>query len=66
MDIGLGNPRCNDSPDVIGRAATIRDDEPDSSYLALGASPEYAPVGTFVNQLGLYRVRHARLRRIGC
>jgi len=31
---------------------TIRDDEPDSSYLALdlalAASPEYDPVGTFV------------------
>jgi hypothetical protein len=31
---------------------TIRDDVPDSSYLALGASPEYAPVGTFVNSWG--------------
>lgn len=34
------------------RAATIRDDEPDSSYLALGASPQYAPVGSFVNSWG--------------
>jgi len=32
--------------------ATIRDDVPDSSYLALAASPEYAPVGTFVNSWG--------------
>jgi hypothetical protein len=32
--------------------ATIRDDQPDSSYLALAASPEYAPVGTFVNSWG--------------
>ena len=32
--------------------ATIRDDVPDSSYLALGASPEYDPVGTFVNSWG--------------
>jgi hypothetical protein len=32
--------------------ATIRDDQPDSSYVALGASPEYAPVGTFVNSWG--------------
>lgn len=31
---------------------TIRDDEPDSSYLALAASPEYASVGTFVNSWG--------------
>jgi hypothetical protein len=31
---------------------TIRDDEPDSSYLALAASPEYAPVGLFVNSWG--------------
>ena len=32
--------------------ATIRDDQPDSSYLALAASPEYAPVGTFVSNWG--------------
>jgi hypothetical protein len=32
--------------------ATIRDDQPDSNYLALAASPEYAPVGTFVNNWG--------------
>jgi MYXO-CTERM domain-containing protein len=32
--------------------ATIRDDQPDSSYLALAASMEYAPVGTFVNSWG--------------
>ena len=31
---------------------TIRDDQPDSSYLALAASMEYAPVGTFVNSWG--------------
>jgi hypothetical protein len=31
---------------------TIRDDVPDSLYLALAASPEYAPVGTFVNSWG--------------
>jgi hypothetical protein len=31
---------------------TIRDDQPDSSYLALAASPEYAPVGTFVSNWG--------------
>jgi hypothetical protein len=31
---------------------TIRDDVPDSSYLALAASPEYDPVGTFVNSWG--------------
>jgi len=31
---------------------TIRDDVPDSSYLTLGASQEYAPVGTFVNSWG--------------
>jgi hypothetical protein len=31
---------------------TIRDDQPDSSYLALAASPEYAAVGTFVSNWG--------------
>ncbi|MGD0744343.1 MAG: trypsin-like serine protease [Verrucomicrobiota bacterium] len=31
---------------------TIRDDQPDTNYLALAASPEYAPVGTFVNSWG--------------
>src|SRR5664279_5041241 len=31
---------------------TIRDDVPDANYLALAASPEYAPVGTFVNSWG--------------
>jgi hypothetical protein len=31
---------------------TIRDDEPDSAYLALAASPDYAAVGTFVNSWG--------------
>jgi hypothetical protein len=31
---------------------TIRDDQPDSSYLALAASMEYAPVGTFVSNWG--------------
>jgi hypothetical protein len=33
-------------------SATIRDDEPDSAYLELGASPDYASVGTFVNSWG--------------
>lgn len=33
-------------------AATIRDDAPDSGYLALGASSDYASVGTFVNSWG--------------
>jgi hypothetical protein len=32
--------------------STIRDDEPDGSYLTLAASPEYDPVGTFVNSWG--------------
>jgi len=31
---------------------TIRDDQPDSSYLALVASPDYASVGSFVNSWG--------------
>lgn len=31
---------------------TIRDDVPDSSYLALAASPQYDCVGTFVNSWG--------------
>jgi hypothetical protein len=31
---------------------TIRDDVPDSSYLTLAASPDYNPVGTFVNSWG--------------
>jgi len=34
------------------RAATIRDDQPDRDYLELAASPEYAPVGIFVNSWG--------------
>ena len=34
------------------QGATIRDDVPDSSYLALAASPDYASVGTFVNSWG--------------
>lgn len=33
-------------------AATIRDDVPDSAYLDLGASSDYASVGTFVNSWG--------------
>jgi len=33
-------------------SATIRDDVPDSSYLALGASSAYAAVGLFVNSWG--------------
>jgi hypothetical protein len=37
---------------VSTRAVTIRDDVSDSSYVALGASPDYAAVGTFVG--GLY------------
>src|ERR1700710_2637645 len=32
--------------------STIRDDQPDSGYVDLGASPEYAAVGTFVNSWG--------------
>jgi len=31
---------------------TIRDDQPDSSYLALGADPAYASVGVFVSDTG--------------
>lgn len=31
------------------RAATIRDDVADAQYIALGQSPEYSSVGTFVN-----------------
>jgi len=34
------------------RGATIRDDVPDSSYLSLATSLEYASVGTFVNSWG--------------
>jgi hypothetical protein len=34
------------------RAATIRDDQPDSGYLDLGARPEYASVGKLVNSWG--------------
>lgn len=34
------------------RAVTIRDDQPDSSYLALAAETEYASVGLFVNSWG--------------
>jgi hypothetical protein len=37
---------------------TIRDDEPDSSYLALAASPEYDPVGTYVNSWGYPVAEH--------
>ncbi len=33
-------------------AATIRDDEPDSAYLALGALADFTPVGTLVNSWG--------------
>lgn len=39
-------------PDTSTWAATIRDDQPDSNYLDLGARPEYAPVGRFVNSWG--------------
>lgn len=35
-----------------GHAATIRDDQPDASYLALANYPEYAAVGQFVNSWG--------------
>ena len=31
---------------------TIRDDQPDSSYLTLGGAPEYSPVGSLVNSWG--------------
>lgn len=34
------------------RAVIIRDDQPDSAYLNLAASPEYAAVGAFVNDWG--------------
>ena len=33
------------------RGIVIRDDQPDQSYLDLGASPDYASVGTFANVL---------------
>jgi hypothetical protein len=33
-------------------AATIRDDVPDLTYLALGANPDFASVGLFVNSWG--------------
>jgi hypothetical protein len=50
--LALGTLASTILPTESARSATIRDDEPDSSYLALGASPEYAPVGTFVNSWG--------------
>lgn len=34
------------------RASTIRDDQPDSGYLNLATSPDYASVGLFVNNWG--------------
>lgn len=34
------------------QAVTIRDDQPDSSYLGLATSPEYSSVGLFVNSWG--------------
>ena len=37
---------------VSSLGATIRDDEPDSAYLALGALADFASVGTFVNSWG--------------
>lgn len=37
---------------VSAWSATIRDDVPDSSYLALAASPAFAAVGTFVSSWG--------------
>lgn len=39
-------------PPATTRGATIRDDVPDSEYLALGADPAFASVGTFVNSWG--------------
>jgi hypothetical protein len=36
-------------PPASVRGATIRDDQPDSSYLALATNVEYASVGTIVN-----------------
>src|SRR3974377_1809567 len=33
------------------RGGTIRDDQPDQSYLDLGASPQYGSVGTFSSGL---------------
>lgn len=50
--LALGTLASTILPTESARAATIRDDEPDSSYLALAASPDYAPVGTFVNSWG--------------
>jgi len=50
--LALGTLASTILPTESARSATIRDDEPDSSYLALGASPDYAPVGTFVNSWG--------------
>jgi len=37
---------------VIGWSATIRDDVPDSDYVALGNEAAFAAVGTFVNSWG--------------
>jgi hypothetical protein len=37
---------------VILRSETIRDDVPDSNYVALGNDPAFAAVGTFVNSWG--------------
>jgi len=50
--LALGTLASTILPTESARSATIRDDEPDSSYLALAASPQYAPVGTFVNSWG--------------
>ena len=37
---------------VSSLGATIRDDEPDSAYLALGAQADFTQVGIFVNSWG--------------
>src|ERR1035438_5949670 len=42
---GIGRP-------TTACAATIRDDEPDSAYVALGNDPAFAAVGTLVNSWG--------------
>lgn len=41
-------------PAIQIRAATTRDDKPDSAYVALGADPNYAAVGQFENSWGYH------------
>ena len=45
----LGILAATISPMTYARAVTIRDDVPDSSYQALAASQEYAPVGIYTS-----------------